>query len=218
MIHLHRFTFNAFQENTYVVWDDTLECVIVDPGCSNATEEMELCTFIAGQALKPVKLVNTHCHIDHIFGNAYVVRKYNIPFYAHELELPVLDSGTQTANLYGLSYDVSPKPMSYLKEGDKVEFGESSLDVVFTPGHSPGSVSLIAEKEEFVLSGDVLFRHSVGRTDLPGGDPKVLLESIENVLMKLPDSYLVYSGHGAETTIGHEKQYNPFVNGTYALY
>jgi hydroxyacylglutathione hydrolase len=217
MIHLHRFTFNAFQENTYVVWDDTLDCLIVDPGCSNATEQMDLCTFIAGHNLKPVQLINTHCHIDHILGNSFCVQKYNIPFYMHELDLPVLDSGTPTAMMYQIPYDTSPRPTAYLKEGINLKFGESELEIVFTPGHSPGSISFIAREEKFVISGDVLFRHSVGRVDLPGGDKDVLLKSIEEQLLTLPAEFLVYSGHGPETTIGHEKKYNPFLNGTYSL-
>jgi hydroxyacylglutathione hydrolase len=217
MIHLHRFTFNPFQENTYLVWDDTLECVIIDPGCSNATEEIELSTFISNHKLKPIKLVNTHCHLDHILGNAYCVRKFNLPFYMHKLDLPVLDSGTLTAKMYNIPYDVSPRPTDFLTEDDVLEFGTSAMDIVFTPGHSPGSITFIAKDEEFIIAGDVLFRHSVGRVDLPGGDKDVLMQSIENQIMTLPDSYLVYSGHGPETTIGHEIQYNPFLNGTYSL-
>ena len=217
MIHLHRFTFNPFQENTYVVWDDTLDCVIVDPGCSNATEQMELCTFIAGHDLKPVKLINTHCHIDHILGNAFCVQKFNIPFYMHKLDLPVLDSGTSTSMMYQIPYEVSPRPTDYLKEGNPLTFGDSEMDIVFTPGHSPGSITFIAQKEKFIIAGDVLFRHSVGRVDLPGGDKDVLMKSIEEELLTLDDDFLVYSGHGPETTIGHEKQYNPFLNGTYSL-
>ncbi len=217
MIHLHRFTFNPFQENTYVIWDDTLECVIVDPGCSTASEQMELCTFIGGQDLKPVKLINTHCHIDHILGNSYVVKRFGLNLIANRLEIPVLESGKMSAKMYGIPYDESPDISTFITEKDTLTFGNSRMDILFTPGHSPGSLSFVANDEGFVLGGDVLFRHSVGRTDLPGGDPKVLLKSIEEQLCTLPDSYLVYSGHGPETTIGHEKQYNPFLNGTYSL-
>ncbi len=211
MIQVKQFTFNPFQENTYVLWDETNDCVIIDPGCYDATEQMELNSFIKDNELEPVKLLNTHCHIDHIFGNAYCKETYKIPFVFHEKDLPVLESGAQTALLYGLKYEKSPEADEYISEGEKLSFGQSELDIVFTPGHSPGSVCFIARAEAFVIGGDVLFQQSIGRTDLPGGDHQTLLNSIRNELFVLPDHFKVYSGHGVLTTVGDEKMYNPFL-------
>ncbi|MBO6515953.1 MAG: MBL fold metallo-hydrolase [Bacteroidia bacterium] len=213
MIQLETFTFNPFQENTYVLWDETNECVIVDPGCYDASEQIRLSSFITDRGLTPVLLVNTHCHIDHIFGNAYCKNKFDIPLVYHKLDHVVLESGKNSAMLYGLHYDESPSADKYLVEGEKLEFGASSMDIVFTPGHSPGSVCLIAREEQFVIGGDVLFQLSIGRTDLPGGDHQTLLDSIQRELFVLPESMEVYPGHGPKTTIGFEKENNPFLQG-----
>lgn len=210
VIEIKRFTFNPFQENSYVLWDETKECVIIDPGCYDASEQMQLSSFIANQELKPVQLLNTHCHIDHIFGNRYVKDKYNIPFYHHQKDEVVLKSGETSAKLYGLSYDESPEAEGYIKEGEQIQFGNSTLDIVFTPGHSPGSVCFISHPDKFVIGGDVLFRESIGRYDLPGGDLPTLLNAIRTQLFTLPEDFTVHPGHNEETTIGHEKTNNPF--------
>lgn len=214
-MNLHSFTFNPFQENMYILWDDTKETVIVDPGCYNASDQKQVATFVEQNDLNVVALLNTHCHIDHIFGNAFVVERFNVPFYMHEKDLPVLQSGQQTSMMYGLNYDTSPNPKSYLVEGEDFSFGETTLKIRFTPGHSPGSVCFIHHESKTVIGGDVLFKQSVGRTDLPGGDSATLINSIRTELFTLSDDFTVHSGHGPETTIGFEKQYNPFLNGTY---
>lgn len=216
MIKVHYFTFNPFQENTYILFDDTKECIIIDPGCSDGNERKALEHYIKQEDLQPVKLVNTHCHIDHVLGNKWVAEKYGIELYMNEADLKNLKATVAYASVFNLVCDESPEPSHFLNEGDRLQFGNSELSILFTPGHSPGSISLYAEKEGFVIAGDVLFRESIGRTDLPGGNMDTLLNSIQNKLFTLPDQTIVLSGHGEQTTIAHEKLHNPFLNGSYA--
>lgn len=204
------FTFNAFYENTYVVYDETNECIIIDPGCSNASENQEISRFIADHDLKPVHLINTHCHIDHILGNRYISEKYKLKLTAHKREKQVLDFGPQTAMMYQITYDPSPEIEIFLDEGDIVKFGHSALEVLFTPGHSPASISLLSKVDKILIAGDVLFQGSIGRTDLPGGNFETLTRVIRSKFFTLPDDVVVYSGHGDSTTIGVEKRTNPF--------
>lgn len=211
MIQIERFTFNPFQENTYILYDASSDCVIIDPGCYDAGEEQELVDFIHANDLNPVKVVNTHCHIDHVFGNAFCVRNFKIPLWFHKKEIPVLESGDKTAMMYALRYHTSPEADNFLQEGQKLKWGKSEMDIVFTPGHSPGSVCFIGRKEKMVIGGDVLFQMSIGRTDLPGGDHQTLLDSIRRELFTLPDDFTVHPGHGPSTTIGFEKEHNPFL-------
>lgn len=213
MSRIARFTFNPFQENTYVVFDDTKECVIFDPGCSNELEQKKLTDFIEKEGLTPVKLINTHGHIDHMMGNAFIKSRYNIPFYMHQDDLPVLRAAPQQAAMFGVKVEASPEPDHLLNEGDTLEFGNTTFDIYFTPGHSPGSISFYSEKDAYIIAGDVLFQGSIGRTDLPGGNFDTLEDSIQQKLYKLPDDTVVHSGHGPETTIGQEKKSNPFVRG-----
>jgi hydroxyacylglutathione hydrolase len=210
-MQLHRFTFNYFSENTYVLYDETKECAIIDPGCCKQSEELELQAFISQKNLKPVLLLNTHCHIDHILGNAFVSKTYELGLAIHAADLDVLHAGIRVAEQYGFPYTPSPEPTHFLKEGDQVKFGNTVLDIVFTPGHSPGSICFISHSDKLVIGGDVLFNGSIGRTDLPGGSFETLERSIQTKLYNLADDYLVYSGHGVETLIGHEKAHNPFV-------
>ena len=208
------FAFNPFQENTYVIYDDSKECIIIDPGCYTASERQQLLDFIEKGGLKPVRLLNTHCHLDHVFGNKLMVDTYDLVLEIHEGELPVLDAMPQVAAKYGIpNVTNSPAPGAFLKPGDSVSFGQTSLKILFTPGHSPASVSFYNAQEKYVIAGDVLFQGSIGRTDLPGGDYATLIQSIKQELLPLGDEVLVYSGHGAETTIGVEKATNPFLNG-----
>lgn len=213
MSRIVRFTFNPFQENTYIVYDDTKECVIFDPGCYDERERQKLTDFIEREGLTPVKLINTHGHIDHMMGNAFVKSKYNIPFYMHQDDLPALRAAPQQAAMFGVRVVASPEPDHFLNEGDTLEFGNTKFDIYFTPGHSPGSISFYSEKDAYVIAGDVLFQGSIGRTDLPGGNFDTLEDSIQQKLYKLPEETVVYSGHGPETTIGQEKKNNPFVRG-----
>jgi hydroxyacylglutathione hydrolase len=211
MIQIHTFTFNPFSENSYILSDETRECVIIDPGCHNSTEEQELTGFIAENGLKPVKLLNTHCHVDHVFGNLFVAEKWKLGLGMHELDVPVLNSFAKVCQMYGFPGGAQPAPAHFLKEGHTVVFGNSTLHILFTPGHSPGSVCFYSPEQKFVIGGDVLFQTSIGRTDLPGGDFATLEKSIRTQLYTLPDDVTVYPGHGPSTTIGFEKKHNSFV-------
>lgn len=205
------FTFNPFAENTYVLYDDTKECVVIDPGCSNADEQNQLTDFIEQKGLKPVKLVNTHCHIDHVLGNKFVAEKYKLSLISHRDEADVLAMQTQVSMMYGIPYDPSPAITEFLEDGDELVFGNTKMKVLFTPGHSPASISFYNAEAGIVIGGDVLFQGSIGRTDLPGGDFDTLARSIKEKLYVLPDEVVVFCGHGPSTTIGIEKRSNPFV-------
>lgn len=205
------FTFNDFQENTYLVHDETKECIIFDPGCVQDYEKEALKGFIEQNGLTPVRLINTHCHLDHVFGNKFVAETYNIGLEIHEGELPVLKAVPQICAMYGLPYpEPSPMPSAFIKEGETVKFGNTELKVLYTPGHSPASISFYCEADAFLIAGDVLFQGSIGRTDLPGGDTETLLASVRNNFFTLPDNVKVFAGHGPATTVGHEKVHNPF--------
>jgi len=213
MILIKKLTFNPFQENTYVLYDETKECVIIDPGCYTKEEQQKLVSFISDNNLKPVKLINTHCHIDHVLGNNFVSQTYNLELGIHKDDLVTLNSVQTYCHLYGFeAYQLSPEPSYFLNEGDKVEFGNSELDVLFCPGHAPGHVVFYNPKQQFVINGDVLFQGSFGRVDLPGGDFSTLKHSITTKMFALPDKTVVYTGHGGETTIGTEKIYNPILS------
>lgn len=210
MIHVASFAFNPFQENTYVLYDETKECIIIDPGCYTSNEQKRLEAFIAKEELKPVRLINTHCHLDHICGNAFVSQKYGLDLEAHEGEQVVLDASVDHGKMYGFVFEPSPNIMHTIQEGDEIKFGHSTLKTLFTPGHSPASISLYCEQDKFVIAGDVLFFMSIGRTDLPGGNHDLLLQSIREKLFTLPDETIVYNGHGQKTQIAFEKLNNPF--------
>lgn len=206
------FTFNAFAENTYVLYDDSKECIIIDPGCNNAQERDLISTFIEKKDLKPVRLINTHCHIDHVLGNKYVSEKYNLELEAHKGEEEVLKFQAHVAQMYAISYDESPAITKYIEEGEEIKFGQSSLVVLFTPGHSPASISLLNREAKILIAGDVLFQRSIGRTDLPGGNMETLLHNIRTKFFTLDEDVIVFPGHGPSTTIGEEKRENPFLN------
>jgi hydroxyacylglutathione hydrolase len=210
-MQVHAFTFNPVYENTYVLADETGACVIVDPGCYSASEQAALKNFIAQHGLKPERLLNTHCHLDHVFGNAWVAETWNLGLEIHRDDLPVLNAFNDSCARFGLRGGYQPEPMAWLEEGVDVTFGNTTLQVFFTPGHSPGSVSFYHAPSLQLISGDVLFQGSIGRTDLPGGDFPTLEKSIHEKLFILPDAVRVYSGHGEPTTIGFEKKHNPFV-------
>jgi hydroxyacylglutathione hydrolase len=204
------FTFNDFAENTYVLYDETGECAIVDPGCFRAHEREELTAFIAQHNLKPVLLLNTHCHIDHILGNAYVAHKYNLPLHLHKDELKTYSETGRWSMMFGILVDEIPEKQVYITEGSTLSFGNTTLEVLLTPGHSIASISFYNPASAQLISGDVLFYQSIGRTDLPDGDFDTLITSIRTKLFVLPDHTKVYSGHGPQTTIGYEKNHNPF--------
>lgn len=212
MIQVQAFTFNEFSENTYLLYDESGECIIIDPGCNTSNEKKILTGYIEKNNLKPVMLINTHCHIDHVLGVQFVKDTYQLRFGIHELEIPLLEAVSNYSHLWGINY--SPASHDYLIDvKDILQFGkDSTLRILHCPGHSPGSVCFYSESDHFIISGDVLFRESIGRTDLPGGSTQTLLDSIEKQMYALPDETIVYSGHGTPTTITHEKKYNPFVN------
>ena len=211
MMEVAVFTFNAFAENTYVLYDKSKSCIIVDPGCNSKEEQELLVGFIEQNELKPVKLVNTHCHIDHILGNSFISEKYGLELIAHRGEIPVLEAGKISSEIYSIKYDPSPEISSFLEEGDTLSFGETDLEVLFTPGHSPASLSFFHAESKQLIAGDVLFEGSIGRTDLPGGDFDTLIANIKTKLFPLGDDVVVYPGHGPHTTIGREKKINPFL-------
>ncbi len=211
MIEVASLTFNPFQENTYIVYDETKEAIIFDPGCYTKAEEQLLVDFITNHQLQPVRLINTHCHIDHVLGNYFVAEKYGLKLEIHKGELPVLDAVIPYGTMMGLKVEPSPAPEVFLEEGDEVEFGNSKLAVLFTPGHSPASISFYSQASEVLIAGDVLFYESIGRTDLPGGDFATLIKSIKTQFFTLEDQVRVFPGHGPATTIGHERKHNPFL-------
>jgi glyoxylase-like metal-dependent hydrolase (beta-lactamase superfamily II) len=213
MITIHSLVFNPFSENTYILYDETREALIIDQGCNTAGERQTLTDFIAKESLKPVRLLNTHCHIDHVFGNQFVKDQYNIQLYIHRLDVPTLESCPFIAQAYGLKPFYPSQADGFIEEGDKITFGNSELAILFVPGHAPGHIAFISHTQRFMVSGDVLFRESVGRTDFPGCNHQDLLNSIQQKLFPLGDDFTVYSGHGVPTTIGHERKYNPFVGG-----
>jgi len=208
---LHFFTFNPLQENTYVIFDKgTKDAAIIDPGCYLKSEEDELSKYIGDNELTVRYILNTHGHVDHVLGNYFTKKKYNVPVMIHKKDLETLRAVQAYAPAYGFSNYQAVEPDEYLAEGTPVLVGNLKIDVRFVPGHSPGHVALILEKENCCISGDVLFKHSVGRTDLPGGNFETLIKSIHSQLFTLPDAMLVYPGHGPHTSIGEEKRNNPY--------
>jgi hydroxyacylglutathione hydrolase len=213
MITITSFTVNPYQENTFILHDETSECVIIDPGMYTGAEQNEVAAFIRAQSLKPVALLNTHCHIDHVIGNKFVFDNWGLLPRLTEKELEVLNFAPSLAYMQGIRYEASPLPEEFLPETGSFSFGNSSLEIIFAPGHSPGHVCFYNREQDFLVGGDVLFRRSIGRTDLPGGDHHQLLASIRSNLFTLPDTCTVWPGHGPATTIGYEKANNPFLNG-----
>jgi hydroxyacylglutathione hydrolase len=212
MITIKRFEFNPFRENTYVLSDDTGECLIVDPGCQEPEEQDLLLDHLEMNDLEPVKMVNTHCHIDHILGTAFLHDQFKLPFLIHPEEKPLLKSSIAQGEFFGLKVQTPPEPTGFLNEGDTVTFGDSMFEVIHIPGHSPGGIVLLNREQQCMITGDVLFQGSIGRTDLPGGDYDSLVNSIREKLLTLDAGIKVYPGHGPATAIGIEKQSNPFFN------
>jgi hydroxyacylglutathione hydrolase len=206
------FTFNPFEENTYVLYDDTAECIIVDPGCYTGNEKSELSEFIIVNKLKPVKILLTHSHIDHILGINYLYGKFNLPIQMSFIETSMLHAAREYGHMWGIDVEPSPDPEFNVTENTEISFGNTKLQSIFTPGHSPGSYSYLHRESKNLFSGDVLFMQSIGRTDLPGGDYAVLIKSIKEKLMILDDDIIVHPGHGPSTTIGNERKENPFLN------
>jgi hydroxyacylglutathione hydrolase len=211
MITIQDFCFSAFQENTYVLYNEFKEAIIIDPGCYTRIEEKMLTDFIRKENLKPSLLLNTHCHLDHVFGNNYVSETYGLTAHIHPNEQIVLDLLQEAAAKWGVPTDAYKGPIQFIQEGEIIQFGTDSFKVLFTPGHSPGSVCFYHAQQDFMIGGDLIFKDGVGRTDLPGANPLDLIKSIRTQIFPLPDSLTIYSGHGPATTWGREKEHNPYI-------
>lgn len=211
MIEIKKFTFNPIQENTYLLFDETRECIIVDAGCYFDDEKVELDNYISENNLKPVFLVNTHCHFDHLLGVNYCKYKYKLDFYIPEGENSLIDFAVAQGDLFGIPTEPVESADGVLKEGEKIKFGNSELEIIKANGHSPGGLVFHHPGQKFLLAGDVLFYGSIGRTDLPGGSFDELVNNIQTKLLVLPPETIVFCGHGPETTIGFEKDNNPFL-------
>jgi len=212
MIKIKRFVFNFFQVNTFVLYDESNECIIIDPGCIDPKEQKELLDFINDNDLSPVKLLNTHTHIDHILGDVFITESFGLKPEIHEGGLPFMEHLIESANQFNVVVETIPEAGKFLHDGDIIKFGNSSLEVLETPGHADGSICFYSKEQKFVIVGDVLFNQSIGRTDLPTGDFDLLAKSIKEKLYSLPEDTVVYPGHGPETTIGFEMRNNPYVN------
>jgi hydroxyacylglutathione hydrolase len=210
MIHLKVFTCNAFAENTYLLWDDTRQGTIIDPGFYEKHEYELLREFISANKITLTQIVTTHCHVDHVLGAYTLTQTYRIPFLIPENEKQVLDTVKVYAPVYGFQFYNPAIPDGFLNTGTELKIGNEKASVLSVPGHSQGHLAFYFEKDKILIAGDVLFRESIGRTDLPGGNFETLINSIHTQLFSLPDEVTVYPGHGPETTIGHEKNYNPF--------
>jgi glyoxylase-like metal-dependent hydrolase (beta-lactamase superfamily II) len=211
MFKIKFFTFNPIGENTYLLYNESKDCIIIDPGCYFEEENEKLKDFITQNQLNPTQLLNTHCHLDHVFGNKMVAETYQLTLQMHEKEKVVLSFAPTSGLMYNLPFDSYEGDFILLKEGDTLLLGQDELKVIEVPGHSPGSICFYCAKQHFLIGGDVLFQGSIGRTDLPLGDHETLLHQIKSKLLVLPDETVVYSGHGLPTTIGAEKANNPFL-------
>jgi hydroxyacylglutathione hydrolase len=211
MIHIKAFTFSPISENTYVLYNNDGKAIIIDPGCYFPNEQETLKDFLTDNSLTPVYLLNTHCHLDHVFGNKWVHENYGLEPHLHPNEEAMLALAPVSGERWGLPFQNYMGPLHFLNDGDTVLLGETEIQVILAPGHSPGSIGFYIPSQGDLIGGDVLFRGSIGRTDLPGGDSETLLNSIREKLWVLPDETVVYSGHGIKTTIGYEKRNNPFL-------
>ncbi len=212
MFHVKVFKFSPIQENTYLLYNDTNKAIILDPGCYTTEEQETLKKFLIDNQLEPVQLVNTHCHLDHVFGNDWVHKTYGLELYIHSNEEKMLEFAPKSGENWGMPFINYSGPLHFLSQENTISLGQDQLSIRFTPGHSPGSISFYCAEQGFIISGDVLFYESIGRTDLPMASHEQLLNSIKEQMLTLPDEVIVYSGHGRPTTIGHERKNNPFLS------
>jgi glyoxylase-like metal-dependent hydrolase (beta-lactamase superfamily II) len=213
MIQQQAFTFNPFQENTWILSNESKQAIIMDPGCSNAAEENILSKYISENELIPAAVWLTHCHIDHVLGLDFCIRKWGIPYYLHPDEKPALKAVEVYAPAYGFTNFRLPETEGLVLNAGEISLEEDVFRILFVPGHSPGHIAFYHAASAQIWAGDVLFRESIGRTDLPGGDHGQLEKSIREKLYTLAPETIVHSGHGPDTSIGHEKRHNPFVRG-----
>ena len=211
MLYLKSFCFNAFQENTYIVYNNEQSAFIIDPGNSNTMEHEIVRTFIAERKLKLERLLLTHGHVDHILGNRFIFDTYGLKPEVHKEDLLFIKRLPETASMYGISFEESPLPEKFIEEGDVIKLGKYAFECIHTPGHSPGSISFYNRENKILIAGDVLFNMSIGRSDLPMGDHEQLIRSIKEKLLVLGNDIKVYPGHGPSTVTGHEKENNPFL-------
>ncbi len=204
-------TFNPIQENTYLLWDDTSECVVIDAGNSSPREDAALDDFIARHGLKPVLAANTHGHFDHTLGVEHLKQRYGIPFALSSKDCFLVDNAATSGSVFGVRIGAMPSTDIDLEQQQVIRFGQTRLQILRTPGHTPGHVAFYEPESKSLFTGDTLFRESIGRTDLPGGDYSWIMRSILDVIVPLGEEVRVYPGHGPETTIGHELLYNPFI-------
>ncbi len=210
MIHIERMVFNSFGVNTYILWDETAECIIIDPANYSEEEDKIIESFIESHKLKPVLHLNTHCHIDHVLGSRFIREKYNIPFHTHREERTLLAKAPLMGEIFGFQIEALPEPDKTIEPNDFIRFGNSKLRAIHVPGHSPGSLTYYSESDGFAITGDALFAGSIGRTDLPGGDYDMLITSIRKNLFTLPPDTVIWPGHGDSSTIMKEIENNPF--------
>ncbi len=211
-MQVKRFVNNPFQEITYLLYDDTKEAVLIDCGCSNAKERERILDYITKKELKLVKLLNTHLHIDHIAGNAFIKEQFNLDPIAHKGDLPIYEQAPQQARAFGFPLDETPPPIhTFLEEGDLILFGSQKLEILHVPGHSPGSICFLNRKQGILIAGDVIFQNSIGRADLWEGDMNLLINGIKTKILTLDNEVIIAPGHGNTTTVGEERQYNPYL-------
>lgn len=213
MINIQSFTFNALQENTYLLFDETKACIVIDPGCYDREEQQEVTDFISANKLEIQFILNTHCHVDHVLGNFFLKQKYGVKLGIHKTEEAILRAVKVYAPTYGFMRYQETSADFFLEENTDIEFGASTLRIIFVPGHSPGHIAFYSDKQKFCIAGDVIFYRSIGRSDLPGGNHNTLIKSIKENILVLDDAVKIYPGHGPATTVGEERKYNPFLNG-----
>ena len=211
MIQIHSFCFNPFQENTYILYNEQKEAIIIDPGMYTRIDFKQFTSFIEDQNLTPKLLLNTHCHLDHVFGNNFVHENYELIAHFHKNEQLVIDRLPEASAKWGIPTEAYKGSVQYLEANEIIHFGKDQFKCLFTPGHSPGSLCFYNELQQFIIGGDLIFMDGVGRTDLPGSNPTDLINSIRTEIMPLKDDLMIYSGHGPETSLGREKLHNPYI-------
>ncbi|MDT8308671.1 MAG: MBL fold metallo-hydrolase [Bacteroidales bacterium] len=210
-LSIHNLIFNAFQVNSYLVYSKNGDCLIVDPACYSQQEQQQLTNFISEHNLTPVRLINTHSHVDHVLGNNFVFKTYGLRPEIHKAGLIFHSSIIEHAAGFGFIVDTIVEPAEFLEDQQKITVGGETIEIAYTPGHADGSICLKYDKGKWVITGDLIFEDSIGRTDLPTGDLNTLLCSIHQKIFVIDDSYTLYPGHGRPTTVGYEKKNNPFL-------